>query len=131
MQILNLKSFEDVRGGILIPIEFNTLKFTPKRIFTVNDVPKNSIRGEHAHYQTEQLLLCVQGKIIVGLDDGYQNKEYELHSGQSIYIDKMIWDYQKFMTGNDFMVVIASTNYDSSDYINDKQEFYRIIKNGI
>jgi len=127
MQILNLKAFEDTRGGILIPIEFNSLTFTPRRIFTVNDVPKNSIRGEHAHYETEQLLMCISGKIIVGLDDGKTCVEHELHSGQSIYIGKMIWDYQKFMTGNDFMVVLASTNYNTKDYINSKEEFYRIV----
>lgn len=126
MQILNLKSFEDSRGGILIPLEFKNIKFIPKRIFTVNDVPKNSVRGEHAHYETEQLLICVQGKILVGLDDGKKCVEYELNPGQSIYIDKMVWDYQQFMSGNDFMVVLASTEYDPADYINDKEEFYRI-----
>jgi dTDP-4-dehydrorhamnose 3,5-epimerase-like enzyme len=129
-KIFKVKNYTDVRGGILIPIEFNTIKFSPKRIFSVNDVPKNSIRGEHAHYKTEQLLVCVQGKIIVGLDNGKICEEYELNPGEAIYIDKMIWDYQKFITGNEFMLVLASTNYDPLDYINDKKEFYRIV-NGI
>jgi len=126
--IIKQKTFTDHRGGNLIPIEFHSVKFAPKRIFTVNDVPAGSIRGEHAHYQTEQLLICVQGSILVGLDDGSEIKETILNPGDSIYVDKMIWDYQKFLTGNDILVVLSSTNYDPSDYINDLNTFYKIIR---
>lgn len=121
--------FTDIRGGDLIPIEFYNLKFKPKRIFTVSGVPKNHIRGEHAHYETEQLLICVRGEILVGLDDGKNITETILKKGEAIYIDKMIWDYQQFLTGDEFMVVLSSTNYDPSDYINDKLYFYKKIKN--
>lgn len=127
--ILNHKQFTDSRGGYLIPIEFNSLTFIPKRIFTIADVPKDQIRGEHAHYTTKQLLICVKGSIIVYLDDGKKITEHTLSAGESIYISEMIWDSQKFLTGADFVVVLASTNYDISDYILDKQEFYRLTNN--
>lgn len=127
--INKLKIFSDRRGGDLIPIEFKNLNFIPKRIFTVSDVPANAIRGEHAHYETTQLLICVKGRILVGLDDGVNRTETIIKKGESIFIDKMIWDYQQFLTGDDFMTVICSTNYDLNDYILDKEEFYKIIKN--
>lgn len=126
--VINNKIFTDDRGGYLIPIEFNILPFKPKRIFTINDVPKNQIRGEHAHYITEQYMLCVNGRIAVYLDDGLSVTETILNPGESIHIPKMVWDYQKFLTGNEFIVVLASTNYDINDYILDKNKFYDLKK---
>lgn len=123
-----MKIYTDDRGN-LIPLQFNELKFIPKRIFTVSDVPKDSIRGEHAHYETIQYLWCVKGKILVSLDDGKNIKEEILNPGQGIYIDNFVWDYQKFLTGDDVIVVLASTYYDINDYIINKETFYKIVNN--
>jgi dTDP-4-dehydrorhamnose 3,5-epimerase-like enzyme len=123
-----LKIFSDERGS-LIPFEFHNLNFEPKRMFTVSDVPKDTIRGNHAHYQTMQFIICVKGEILVMLDYGYKYEEKTLRPGECLFIDKMVWDSQKFLTGNDFMCVFASTNYDLQDYIVDKDEFYKKIKN--
>lgn len=123
-----IKKFTDERGGYLMPVEFGCIRFAPKRVFMVSDVPKNSIRGEHAHYQTEQVVMCVKGSILVMLDYGFKKEEYIINSGEYAYIDKMVWDSQKFLTGDDFMVVLCSTEYDIKDYILDKNEFYKIIK---
>jgi dTDP-4-dehydrorhamnose 3,5-epimerase-like enzyme len=119
-----LNIFTDERGGDLIPFELFNLPFECKRIFTVSNVPKNSIRGEHAHYETQQILLCVKGKILVCLDYGFKYEEVEINQGEYIFIDKMVWDSQKFLTGDDVMVVMCSTNYTINDYILDKNDFY-------
>lgn len=124
-----LSVFADNRGGNLIPIEFFSLPFEPKRMFSVTDVPKDAIRGHHAHYETEQILYCMAGEILVGLDDGYSTTEVILRAGESILIPKLVWDYQQFLTGNEFMIVLASTNYNLSDYIHDRDEFYQIVRN--
>jgi dTDP-4-dehydrorhamnose 3,5-epimerase-like enzyme len=122
-----LNIFTDHRGGNLIPLHLDSLDFDVKRIFTVSDVPPGQIRGEHAHYETKQVLLCVRGKIIVNLDYGTHYEVLQIESGEWIYIDKMVWDSQKFVTGNEFMVVFCSTEYDISDYILNKEEFYKIV----
>lgn len=118
--------FTDERGGDLIPVEFSSVKFVPKRIFTVSDVPKNSIRGQHAHFNTVQFLICVRGEVMVSLHDGIEEKQLFLKKGEAVYIEKMIWDYQKFLTGNDLIVVLCSTSYDKSDYIENFDEFVRL-----
>ena len=123
------KLFTDDRGGNLLPVEFANVDFVPLRVFVVNDVPKDAIRGEHAHYKTKQLLVCVRGSILVGLDDGTTTTEMILTEGESAYIDLFVCDYQQFLTENAIMMVLASTEYDASDYINDKIEFYNIVRN--
>jgi dTDP-4-dehydrorhamnose 3,5-epimerase-like enzyme len=127
----NLKIFSDKRGGFLIPFEFKDLPFQPKRIFIVTDVPKMSIRGEHAHYNTQQILICIKGEILVSLDYGFKYEEKILKSGETIFIDKMVWDYQKFITGHEVMCVIASTYYELSDYISDKEKFKKLTNSKI
>jgi UDP-2-acetamido-3-amino-2,3-dideoxy-glucuronate N-acetyltransferase len=117
-----LRNIVDSRGSLL-PIEFNTLPFEPKRIFIVNNVPLNEIRGEHSHYDTKQLIVCTNGIVKVLLDDGLFKNEYILHKNQSILINEMIWDAQQFLTDDAEIMVLCSTNYDITDYIMDYDEF--------
>ena len=127
--IEKLTLFKDQeRGGTLIPFEFFNMPFEPKRIYMVTGIPKGAIRGEHAHHETQQILICAKGQIIVYLDNGSKVDEFILNEGDFVFMDKLVWDYQKFMTDDDVMVVISSTHYDISDYITDKDEFYKIIK---
>lgn len=118
----------DYRGGYLLAINsFKDLQFTPKRIFSVFNVPINSIRGEHAHYKTEQLLICVQGKVEVGFDDCKNESKIILNPGESVYMKALTWGYQKFLTGNDYLLVLASSEYDKTDYITNKAQLRKII----
>jgi len=123
----NYDFFTDDRGGFLIPISLSSIPFIPKRVFTVTDIPKNSIRGHHAHYKTEQVLVCVKGEIIVGIDDGKNKIEKKIKKGQSFYIKNLVWDWQKYLTGNDVMISLCSTEYDKSDYIENIEDFYNIV----
>ena len=115
-------SFEDSSGSLL-PIEFDSLPFIPKRVFIVNNVPLNDIRGEHSHYKTKQLIVCTNGIVKVLLDDGLTKYEYTLYKNQTILINEMVWDAQQFLTPDAEIVVLCSTNYDVNDYIIDYNEF--------
>ena len=112
--------------GILSVLEFNTLPFIPKRIFWVTDVPQGETRGNHAHRKTEQLLVCLQGSIMVQTDMGIGVDKQILNVGQSVYVGRMVWDSQVFLTGKDILLVLASTAYDKDDYIEDRKVFMRV-----
>lgn len=120
--LTNLKIIKD-DDGTLVPIEFSDLPFEPKRIFYVCDVPKGEERGNHAHFETRQLLVCLQGSILVKLHDGKELKEYRLMPNQSVLVERMIWDSQVFETDNDVLLSICSTNYNKLDYIEDFNNF--------
>ncbi len=124
-KIKKLNIFSDDRGD-LIPFEFEKLPFIPKRIFTVSNVPKNSIRGNHSHYNTIQILVCVSGEIDVILHDGSSEITRKIKKGEFVLVDKLIWDSQKFLTEDSVLLVICSTEYDINDYILDFNEFLKI-----
>ena len=116
------------RNGVLIPIELDQLPFVPKRVFYVTNVPKGEERGNHAHYTTEQILTCIQGEIIVKLHNGTGLKTITLKPNQWTFVNRLIWDSQIFVTGNDVLMAICSTIYDKSDYIEDFTKFKQIIQ---
>lgn len=120
-----LNIFEDIRGKLL-PIEFGNIPFDIKRIFLVYDVPAGTERGNHAHHDTIQLLVCIKGEILVKLYDGKNTEEILLIEGDHKLVNKMIWDSQVFQTGNDVLLVLCSTSYNEIDYITDKKEFEKL-----
>jgi len=120
------KIIED--NGTLVPIEFKDLPFTPMRIFYVTNVPKYDMRGDHAHYECKQIVVCVVGKILVTLFDGFNTNHHILMPGQTIFINKMIWDKYQFMTDESVMLVICSNEYNKKDYIEDLKEFVNLTR---
>ena len=119
MHIKEIEGFSDVRGN-LHALSFSSLPFTPKRIFVVSNVPKGETRGGHAHHNTEQLLICLEGEILVKLFDGEVTKTYTLNPMQFIHVPSKIWDAQEFKTTGSVLLVLASTEYNREDYIESK-----------
>ena len=118
--------------GNLVPIEFSNLPITPKRIFYVTGVPKGETRGRHAHHKTKQVLICVRGEIEVTLvrpiGNGHTHVESTLLTpNEWVFVDRLTWDYQRFLTGDDILLSICSTAYDPSDYIEDITELENIV----
>lgn len=114
--------------GYLSVLDLEELPFTPVRSFWVYDVPKNSLRGNHAHYKTHQLLICLKGKIESRTFNGDEEKIEILSPGDCLYIKPMIWDSQKYLTGKDLLLVFCSTPYARSDYILDFHKFIEEVK---
>ena len=115
-------------NGTLVPIDFSELTFAPKRVFYVTGVPAGDERGRHAHYETQQLLICIQGKISVHLYDGYKTETIIMREHESVFVDKMIWDSQIYKTGADIMLSLCSTEYNKEDYIEDIDEFNKLVR---
>ena len=124
--LTNWKAFEEPEG-MLVPIEFDKLPFVPKRIFYVCEIPKGEERGRHAHFETQQVLICVKGRILVKLHDGTRLESIMLHPNQSVFVDKLVWDSQVYLTGDDMLMSICSTPYDKKDYIEDFDSFLRLL----
>lgn len=130
MNIKKIKSFDDKLGS-LIPIELlNVSDFEVKRLFLVKDVPVGTLRGDHAHYKTKQIIFCISGQIEIILFDGQNEERKVLNKNEYVYVDNLVWDSQKFLTKDAILFVLASTKYDINDYIFDKNKFIKIV-NGL
>jgi len=119
-----LKGFEDMRGS-LIAVEYaDDLPFVPVRSFFVYNVPSEDVRGEHAHRQCEQFLVCLKGSVHVVVDDGARNREVRLDRPEmGLYMPTMIWGVQYKFSADAMLMVFASHAYDSDEYIRDYSQF--------
>ena len=127
VRLLKLPCHEDPRG-LLFPIEFSSLPFIPERIFYVTEVSDRKLRGEHSHYKTSQVLICVIGECRVICKDGLQTKEWVLKKGDdALLIPSMIWDEQIYSSKDTVLLVLANTSYDKLDYIEDWEEYCKIM----
>jgi len=119
--IKRYKEFLDKRGT-LIPFYFKDFPFEPKHMFYVTHVPDGTTRGEHAHKQSEQVLVCLSGEIDVWCFDGVLENHFMLVRGEAIWIPKMVWSSQQFFNGGS-MLVVCSQEYNEKEYIRDYEGF--------
>jgi len=124
VKFLDIRTVVDSNGN-LIPIESNQdIPFEIKRVFYVYGVRDEERRGKHAHYNTQQVLICLYGKVEVIVKDGLKEKRYLLESPQqALYIPEMIWDEQVYRSEETALLVLSNTHYDPSDYIHNFESF--------
>jgi acetyltransferase-like isoleucine patch superfamily enzyme len=114
---------QDLRGS-LTAAEFESLPFSPRRIFTVYGVPSESVRGAHAHRVCSQFLICTAGALSCLVDDGSTREEIRLDTTDvGLHIPPMIWGTQWRYSRDAVLLVLASHPYDAADYIRDYEEF--------
>lgn len=122
--IERLPHFVDPRGS-LVPIEAgNGVPFVPQRIFLVQNVPADGVRGEHAHHVCEQFLIAVHGALSVSIDDGATRAAIRLKDPTiGLYLAPMTWGTQYAFSADGVLLVAASHLYDAEDYIRDYDLF--------
>lgn len=120
---------EDLRGMLSFGEVGAHLPFAPKRYFTVFGVPSEEVRGEHAHRELEQFLVCLRGSCSVALDDGEVRDEVVLDSPEfGLYLPPLVWGIQYKYSSDAVLLVLASDTYDAGDYIRDYDEFIAEVK---
>lgn len=122
--LYRLPQIIDLRGALSFGEIGAHLPFQPKRFFVVYDVPSVEVRGEHAHRQCQQFLVCVKGSCAVVLDDGTLRDEVRLDSPRlGLHIPAMVWGIQYRFTADAVMMVLASDTYEAADYIRNYDDF--------
>ena len=127
--IINLKNKGNENSGYLVPLEYNTnLPFEVKRIFYTYNVPYENNRGAHAYHNTQQVLICISGKLKIKCFDGIDTKIYELNSpNEALYIAPKVWRTTFEHSSNAVLLVLSSLEYDEKDYIRDYNNFEKLI----
>ena len=122
--LIELPDIRDPRGGLTVGEFESDIPFKPARYFIVYQVPIVELRGEHAHRQCQQFLVCVRGRITVVGDDGRHRKEFVLdRPNVGFYMPAMTWGTQYNYSPDAVLLVFASHHYDADDYIRDYEEF--------
>jgi serine acetyltransferase len=118
------KFLQDPRGDLSVGEFEREIPFLPKRYFLVMNVPSDKTRGEHAHRECHQFLVCVKGSCAVVVDDLTERCEVQLDSpDMGVYLPPMTWGIQYKYSPDAVLLVFASHHYEAADYIRDYDEF--------
>lgn len=127
-RLVALDSVVDVRGNLTAGEFGRDIPFDVKRYFMVYQVPLVKVRGEHAHRECHQFLICVRGKISVIADDGTKREEFLLDRPDlGLYLPPMVWGVQYNYSPDAVLLVFASHYYDPGDYLRDYDEFLALV----
>lgn len=119
-----LPNVSDIRGNLSVGEFSRNIPFEVKRYFLVYDVPSVETRGEHAHKECHQYLICVKGTINVVTDDGKNRQEFLLDApNKGLHLPPMTWGIQYKYSHDAVLLVFASHYYDPEDYIRDYDKF--------
>ncbi len=95
-----------------------------KRVFFIT-CSKEEVRGEHAHKECIQAILCTVGHVEIACHDGEEEKIFSLsHIGDLLVVPPGIWITINFQPGSS-ITVLASEEFAESDYIRDWEEFQK------
>lgn len=122
-----IPSYIDAKGVLSFFEYTSELKFTSRRVFWITNVASGTERGNHAHYTTKQILICIRGRIKVKLHDGTNEISFFIKENDYVVVPEMIWDSQIFYSTNDILLVLANTDYSQKDYITDFETFKKLL----
>lgn len=107
-------------GNAVIP-------FPVQRTFWTYFTPESIVRGRHAHYKTEQILVAVAGRIIVTTEtaDGEVNTFVLDAPHIGVYVPPNAWHTTQY-SSTAVQLVFASTYYAEEDYIRSYEQFRQI-----
>ena len=128
MKKIKFKSYEK-KSGTLIPFSFKkNFPIKVKRIFVING-KKNFTRGDHAHKKCSQFLFPVLGKIKIYCISKKGKKKIilDFKRKEGYLLKPKTWCKIKFLTKNAVLLVACDMEYKFNDYIEDYQEFLKII----
>jgi len=122
-QLIDLTHFKDQRGELGV-IEQSSLPFDIQRVYYIFGVPIGAVRGEHAHKQLQQLMICMNGTCEISFSDGTQWFDFTLdRPSVGILVPPGMWRKIRFVTPDSVLCVMASRPYEPEDYIHSYEEF--------
>lgn len=127
--LLQAQTRSDPRGSLSVLTGLADLPFAFARIFWVHGGAPGTTRGAHAHRVQHQAIICMAGALDVLVDDGHSARTIRLdHCDQVLHLPPLVWAEQTVLLDYTVYAVLASGPYEPGDYLNEKTEWVRALK---
>lgn len=126
---IKLPKIFDPRGNLTFLQFPEQIPFEIKRIFWTYDVPGGEIRGGHAFFKQQELIIALSGSfdVVITGPDGQTNRTSLNRSYEALLLPKLTWRHLESFSTNSVALHITDTEFSAKDYIRDF-EFYRTLK---
>ena len=123
-KIIELPKILDERGNLSFVQEGTQIPFEIKRTYWIYDVPGGEVRGGHSYYQNQELIIALSGSFDVVLTDGIKTSIRSLRrSYYGLLVPNGLWRHMENFSTNAVAFVVASNDFDESDYERDFERY--------
>lgn len=130
VHLIELPKINDPRGNLTFIESGSHVPFEVKRNYWIYDVPSGMWRDGHAFKAQEEFIVALSGSFDVVVNDGRQEQTFHLARPQiGLYVPPMTWRHIDNFSTNSVALVLSSTTYDPTDYIEDF-ELFKTLKHG-
>lgn len=128
-KLIKLDRIQDPRGVITIGEFESHFDFEVKRFFILSDNSENKVRGEHAHLELEQIILCTSGSFTIELFNGEERESIEMKAnGNALHLPGLVWRKMYNFSEGAVMLVLCDRVYAEDKVIRSYEEFKKEIK---
>ena len=128
-QIVSLQDCSDERGSMKVLSFGRELPFPIKRAFFTYNSAEASLRGDHAHIDSREAFVCLQGSCEMTVDDGEQSHLLLLHDpGEMLIVEPFTWKKLEHYSADCILLVLTDRLYEEADYVRDYDVFLQMCK---
>jgi hypothetical protein len=128
-QIIHFPKIQDPRGNLTFLQHETQIPFAIERTFWTYDVPGGGIRGGHAYFEQEEVIVALSGSfdiIITNEDDSVEvfslNRSY-----YGLYLPAKTWRHIENFSTNALALHISSRTFCKEDYIRSFEDFKKVL----
>ena len=124
-KILDFPRIHDPRGNLTFLQYPSHIPFEIKRTFWTYDVPGGAIRGGHAYFEQEEIIIALSGSfdVILTNSDGTKEKYSLNRSYFGLYLPPKTWRHIENFSTNSLALHVSSKIFSINDYIRDFEDF--------
>ena len=127
IKIIELPKILDIRGNLSFIEENKHIPFEIKRAYWLYDVPGGEKRGGHAYRNNIEFIVALSGSFDIEVSDGNKTMKYTLNrSYYGLLVPNLLWREMSNFSTNSLAMIVASTEFNISDYIYDFEVFKSI-----
>jgi hypothetical protein len=128
-KIIEFPKILDPRGNLTFLQNPQQIPFEIQRVFWTYDVPGGEIRGGHAYYDQEEIIIALSGSfdVIITHKDGVKEKISLNRSYFGLYLPSKTWRHMENFSTNSLGLHLSSMVYNEQDYIRDFNQFINLI----
>lgn len=129
--VVRLKAAGKPETGTLWAAEAGReIPFTIKRVYFMQGMAENAVRGNHAHRTLTQVIFAAAGSFALTLDDGAAKQTVQMNDPScGIVLGPHLWATMSEFSKDCVILVFADDYYEEDEYIRDYAEFLSLAKN--
>ena len=117
--------------GTLVQLQSPEIPFDVKRVYFIYGVSVGAVRGAHTHKETVQALFCIQGEIVIALDDGKKREKILLNKPNvGVLLEPGMWHEMQDFKKDTILLVLASEKHKPKDYVKNYEDFLNLYAKG-